>query len=248
MNLAPKIAQLSGVLWRIYKKQYGPLNPPIRQGEPTKNWARFDVAECATLYGGANRLTAFLESFAYFTPETDERISALFDDEAEPISSQWHDNGFLRTGVLAKQWRDNRNLCAFDAISEELNLIDIAAAETIGYLRNTAHSWYPLKLKRNLEIDLSLLTGPDRLVTTAAANWLARYRFLDGHTADGVTYPSRHGADHSCYAFWFRMIEYPRLTPEQLVATKFRTISIEGIDPWDRDGRTAARLCGVHYW
>lgn len=94
-------------LWRVHKVAYGPLNPPPRSGTADLRWGRFDLSGWAVVYGARTRLGALLDSLSYAEPESLD-LERLFDDDAEPVATQWEALGHMAPGQIARQWRDVR--------------------------------------------------------------------------------------------------------------------------------------------
>lgn len=177
-----------------------------------------------------------------------DEFADLFDDEAEPVEGQWKNQGHMPSGHVPRQWRDVRAISAFSAIDpDSLTIVDIADSETISFLRATMARWSgPLGQLEPAAIDLSFLTGPDRMATCAVAWWLQRARLPGGRTADGVRYPSRHGVDLECFALWVDLDPQPAGTPAmRAVEARFSESSCEPIEVSDEDLQGAARSLGL---
>lgn len=234
-------------LWRVHKAQYGPLNPPPRSGTPDQSWSRFDIPGWAVLYAASTRVGAYLESLAYAKPAP-LPITELFNDEAAPVHAQWADLGHMAVGQVARQWRDVRELSSFhrhDGLKDPV--VDLASAGTIAYLRETVDQWAPPEIQRDpLQVDLSLLTGGDRRLTTQVAWWLSRTTLPTGAQPIGLRYPSRHGTNLECYALWVDLDRYGPATPvSDAVQTQYRMGRSGAIEATDKDLHTAAELLGV---
>lgn len=234
-------------LWRVHKAQYGPLNPPPRSGTPDQSWSRFDIPGWAVLYAASTRLGAYLESLAYAKPAP-LPLTELFDDEAAPVQTQWAEAGHMAVGQVGRQWRDVREVSSFHRHGDlQAPVVDLASAGTIAYLRDTVNHWAPPELQKDpLQVDLSLLTGSDRRLTTQVAWWLARTTLPTGVRPIGLRYPSRHGTDLDCYALWVDLDRHGPATPiSDAVQTEYRMGYSRTIDYTDNDLQAAAELLGV---
>lgn len=204
-------------LWRVHKAQYGPLNPPPRSGTPDQSWSRFDIPGWAVLY-------------------------------AASVQTQWAELGHMVAGQVARQWRDVRELSSFHRhIGLEAPVVDLASAGTIAHLRETVGHWAPPQIQRDpLQVDLSLLTGSDRRLTSQIAWWLSRTTLPTGGRPIGLRYPSRHGTNLDCYALWVDLDRYGPSTPiSDAVQTEYRMGHSGTIDYTDKDLQAAAELLGV---
>lgn len=243
----PSLVSLPDGLWRVHKSQYGPLNPPPRSGTPNLAWSRFDIPGWAVIYGAESRQGAFLEALSY-AEASPLALDQLFDDEAETISTQWEGLGHMAPGRIARQWRDVRCITRFSRPGPSAGgVIDLLDSTTIGYLRATAGSWAPGAFREDpRKIDVSSLTGSDRVFTTQVAWWLSRTTLPSGELPIGLRYSSRHGGEVECYALWVDLDRFgPAESVSDAVATEYdagRTAEIAGDDP---DLEAAASLLDV---
>ena len=242
--MSPATTAAPDDLWRVHTSAWGPLNPPLRSGMPSAAWSRFDQPGRVTLYGGGDPTTAFLETLSYAVP-TPVSLAALFDDHAEPVADQWDRLGFMHYGHVPAQWRLDRELTCFRPITP-VPVVDLGADDTIAFLRATVGSWWPPRQARPLSIDLSLLTGGHRRITSRVAWWLARQVMPDGTRPAGLAYPSRHGANRTCYALWIDLSAFaPGTTVTAAVATRFTADPPQAI-PADHPALvSAARQLGL---
>lgn len=202
-------------LWRVHQYQHGPLNPPLREGNPDKSWSRFDIAGFATLYGATAKQGAYEESLAYFRAD-DSQFDSLFDnDDVEAIDVQWENSGHMQARHVARQWRDVRCISSVEPRDPTgLRLIDVSHSTTIGFLRSTMNRWArQLPTMDPSEIDMAALSGQNRALTCSAAWWLQRLTLPDGTRPDGIRYGSRHGVNLLCFALWIDLGAYPAGTP-----------------------------------
>lgn len=241
------VEDLPGDLWRVHKAQYGPLNPPPRSDTPDQSWSRFDIPGWAVLYAASTRLGAYLESLAYAKPAP-LPLTELFNDEATSVQTQWTEAGHMAVDQIARQWRDARELSSFHRHGDlQAPVVDLASAGTIAYLRDTVTHWAPSQIQRGpLQVDLSLLAGSDRRLTTQAAWWLPRTTLPTGGSPIGLRYPSRHGTNLDCYALWIDLNRHGPATPiRDAVQTEYRMGHSGTIDDTDTDLQAAAELLGV---
>jgi hypothetical protein len=142
-------------------------------------------------------------------------------------------------------WRTDRRLAELVLTNHDY-YVDLSAAETIGVLRRSAHTWVPrTRTANSTRIDLAHLTGSDRLLTCAAAKWLAGQVLANGLFPRGVRYPSKHGADLPCWAVWIPLP--PDGAVEEMVA-KYAWAAKETAISRDGDLRWAARQLGISVW
>lgn len=97
-----------------------------------------------------------------------------------------------------------------------------------------------------LQVDLSLIAGNDRTLTTQVAWWLSRTTLSTGERPIGLLYPSRHGTDLHCYALWVDLDRYGPVTiVSDAVESEYRVTRSDEIDRSDMNLHEAARLLGV---
>lgn len=241
------VEQPDVALWRVFKTADGPLNPPIRSGSPDERWGRFDVPGVATLYGATHSRGAYVETLAVLAPaEVD--YADLFDDVApgqDPVAQDWSDMHHMPPGSAAAQWRRDRQMCEM-LLLRSGQYIDVMAGDTISTLRRHFEEWAPNQDPRYRRIDASLLTGPDRMVTCAVAQWLIRQVLDDGSIPAGVRYVSRHGGELPCWAIWVDL--EGTTNPDDvkpLVERHITEVNRTPIEATDADFRWAATSLGV---
>lgn len=238
---------LPGQLWRVHKVAYGPLNPPPRSGGPDLRWSRFDLSGWAVVYGARTRQGAFLESLSYAEAESLD-LGTLFDDDADPVATQWKALGHMAPGQVARQWRDVRQLSRFSRpVPAPGRVIDLLSSTTIGYLRATAGEWAPVEMREDPRlIDVSSLTGSDRRFTSLVSWWLSRTVLDSGELPIGMKYSSRHGGEIECYALWIDMDRFgPATSISSAVATEYTVDRSHAIGADDEDLVRAADLLGL---
>jgi hypothetical protein len=238
-------------IWRVYEIQYGPLNPRIRDGEPSGRnvtWQRFDIPGCVTVYGADTRLGAFYETLAYAKlARTDWQ--AMFDDlvSDDPVGEDWAKEGHMQKGTACQQWRVDRGIVQLKALHAGF-YVDMHHSDTINVLRNHAEEWLPssaLDVDPST-LDVSVLTSNRRDVTCSAAKWISRQVLADGSEPRGIAYSSRHGTDMGCRAAWVPLLgeqDQSRVAP--LVSAYFSADKSEEITSDDPDLKKAAMALGL---
>lgn len=233
------------LLWRVHKTEYGPLNPPLRQGPPNLTWGRFDIPRWVTLYGATTRLGAYAESLAGAGAPATALPAGLFDEPAESVEQQWQALGHMAPNAVARQWRDFRQITAFRRRLAAGVAVDVADSGTVAFLRSTVREWAPDGLEAK-DVDLSLLTGKNRVVTSAIAWWLSHSETKTGELPVGLLYYSKHGVDIPCYALWVDLDRYgPGTSIQQAVMKEYEVVRRSEITQHDADLQQAADLHGV---
>jgi hypothetical protein len=193
-------------LHRVFEAKYSALNPLVPGPNPAA-WSRWDIADHVTLYGADTDTAALVESLAPVKPARLD-LAAIFPDlpaGADPVGEEWEALGHMPRGQIARSWRAARRITTFSLRPGATRwFVDIAHAETIAALRRAAPSWAPtVKLRQDpLRVDLSLLTGADRVATTAAAAWTRTQILADGSEPSGIRFTSKHGGGLICWAAW----------------------------------------------
>ena len=174
--------------------------------------ARYGIPEAQrfrALYCASNREAAFAEVLAHFRPSLAllARLTEIEDHESSGAISQ-------RVTIPA-DWRSARRVGA-TLLDPSLRFVDLADPENVQLLRRALA---PLALQFNQpDVDLSVLTGPQRMVTQHAARLI--YRQVDGTGRPlfaGMRYISRHNAVWDCWAvFEQRLIHTPGV-PESIL-------------------------------
>jgi hypothetical protein len=234
--------------WRVFQAKFlSPVNPPVRSGPVGLDWSRFDLSGCATLYGAATRRGAFIESLAYADYQPAKiPVHEIFSDvapDADPIAEEWRQLSHMAPSNIPANWRDCRRVVDI-RLANPGYWVDITSAETVGALRRSAANWATGQYLDNpMRIDLAALTGADRSLTCAAAQWLAKQPIEDGREVRGVHYISKHGADISCWALWVPS------TPGQLISPPATVHAFpEKIRADDPDLRWAAHQLDLVVW
>lgn len=147
---------------------------------------RFDVPGGGVLYCATGPTGCYAETLARFRPST--AVRAAVQDE---------DPYFLVCGGIPADWRARRLKITL-AIVDALPFLDVE--------HDASHEFLTSKLAGELAalsvpvIDVSVIRGPNRLVTRAVAAWAYAATDGDGNPAyGGIRYMSRLG-DHECWA------------------------------------------------
>lgn len=217
--------------WRVFQETYGPLNPKIL--EPSDKIGRYDCSDSVTIYAASTRRGAIEEVLAYLKP-ADPHYDRIFDDierDENPVLDEWKQGGISPSRADIFDWALGRGIATL--VITDGTYIDIAAAQTIGTLRQAATEWLA---DRRLVVDLSLLTSDNREATCSAASWIRDKRLEDGSTPAGLRYPSKHGADHECWAIWVPLlgardqVAVPRLASERVRVQRQESLQADDSD------------------
>lgn len=74
------VASRGQSVYRVARRSFGPLNPPVRTGGSALDWSRWDTPG-RTVYGGSTEKCAFMEVLAYVSPDPPAiNLEDLFDD------------------------------------------------------------------------------------------------------------------------------------------------------------------------
>ncbi len=128
---------------------------------------------------------AFTESLQGFRPTTAARAAAV---QASP--------GAMLAGSVPRDWRDRRRLGSL-TLSEPADFIDVEAPSSWPLLENALAE--PLNRLGVKNLDVSVLRGPNKLVTRLIARWA----YLEADTGTGtplyggIRYVSKLG-EHEC--------------------------------------------------
>jgi len=193
-------------LYRVFNSSHTALSPLIPDGDKS-TWTRFDVEDHATLYLAEDKLGAICEVLAYAKsqPLNLDRIFPDVSERDDPVADEWAALGFEDPALIVQSWLKNREVTTLTIFPGVTNwFVDILAADSIGVLRRYARQWSPdaSLVQDTLKIDISLLTGPKREITVAAAAWLRNRTLEDGSKPDGILYSSKHGVNLLCWAIW----------------------------------------------
>jgi len=241
--------------WRIAKTSYGPLQP-IRRGIKwdRSDWNRYDVPGHQTVYAATPTVAAYGESLAYLRAGLDKtKLSQVFVESSEDhfdgqqsiqeaVAAEWAEMNFQAPGTLNAGWRHARALYELKLPNHGW-FIDIQDAESLAALRRRLS--HPLRVLDVSTLTLSHLTGEDRRLTTAIADWLWRVTLEDGQTAHGIKYSSKYGSNWTCWALWMRSDS----ADHQLTAQAIKSAPGLEIRPCQNnpDLQSATNVLGLNY-
>lgn len=149
---------------------------------------RFDVPGGGVLYCATAAVGCYAETLARFRPSAAVRVAV-----------QDEDPGFMVCGGVPADWRARRLKVILGAVSP-LGFLDVEHPDTHEYLttvlaRQIAALSVPV-------IDVSVIRGPNRLVTRAVAAWAYSATDNEGNPQyGGIRYLSRLGR-HECWAIF----------------------------------------------
>lgn len=190
------------------------------------------------MYCATARAGAFGETVAAMRPALDvlAGLGEVVDDEpVDLVLEGLSDPHHPRQGVVSADWRRQRRI-GRTQVDPHLLFVDIAAAETLQYLR---HSLSSTAVALGVEdIDLSAVAGPHRRFTQECARYIYEQQHSDGEPAfAGIRYVSRFNLNWECWAFFdtrFRHTPFPSesIHPTDaglLEAARLFKLSIEGV-------------------
>jgi RES domain len=216
--------------WRVAKTKYGPLSPLERPDVPPHqrtDWGRWDVVGHRTVYLADTQTASYAEALAPLRVAMSEAPSSLdkaasdyvhaqrSDSTLDLITANWAAQHHSHCGFVPKVWRDMRALYPV-TLPESGWFVRLETANSVA----AVHDQLGLRLSSLsvAELDLSVLNGPCRAVTTAIAEWVWKHVLDDGSRPHGIRFPSRLGADLGCWAVWLRNVDDGR--PRDLEPTK----------------------------
>lgn len=177
----------------------GPLNPISRPGDPAidrSTWNRFDTPGL-TIYGADTRATAFTESIAYKAPSAADYagLKEIAEDQGISLTellAELRGAGKIVDG-LEHDWRLDRSI--YTLTFPSLPWVDLVHPDTVVAVKASG-------IANTARMTLADLTGDNRLITTAIAQWVRSQQLDDGNYPAGIRYPSKFGLapDDYCYA------------------------------------------------
>lgn len=192
---------------------------------------RFRAISCAT-----ERIGTYMESLGRFRrslPYAD-RVDAGSQDTGESVSESLRgtfDPADPSRGLVPAVWRLKRQI-GHTRLDPGLRFVDIAAMSTLSHLREAmAEDIVALGLR---DLDLSVVTGPQRILTQRIARYVYEQVDSDGMPRfAGIRYLSRFGDEQECWAiFDTRMVTRG-------------TVIEQSILPGDADLRAVAGAFGL---
>lgn len=170
-----RVGRASGV---IHFTEIDAIDAEILQGN------RFDVVGGGVLYCATTKAGAYKEVLADFRPSAKTYRIA----EGESIMAQ---------GSMPRSWREKRALAEF-SLHDPLPFVDVESDATLTHLTKAmAEELDELGVTR---LDVSVVRGPNRLLTRAIAKWVYTRVDEEGRPLyGGVRYLSRFQS-HECWA------------------------------------------------
>jgi hypothetical protein len=154
-----------------------------------------------TIYCATQRTAAFGETMARFRPSVAllAHLGAIDDDEPlERALAGAVDPVDLRRGLVPADWRVRRRV-GHTVLDPSLRFVDLAAGETMQRLRTALAPM--AKQLSVVDIDLSVVTGPQRRLTQEIARFVHDQRDRNGRPRfAGIRYLSRLNAEWECWA------------------------------------------------
>lgn len=193
---------LSGpvTMYRVAKSHStrGPLYPRSRPIDPTidrSTWNRFDTPGL-TVYGADTRATAFTESIAYKAPSAKNYagLNEIADEQGISLNEllvELRRAGKVIDG-LDSDWRIERSIYTLEF--PPLPWVDLVHPDTVVAIKASG-------IARSDRMSVADLTGDDRLLTTAVAQWIRSQQLDDGRPAAGIRYPSKFGLAEGDYCY-----------------------------------------------
>lgn len=188
------VARPDGPLWRVAR----PANA-IRFSEITALDAneeragnRFDVPGGGVLYCATHPIGAFTETLVRLRPTKNADLLKAVEEDLGHHQ--------MPAGGIPADWRDQRRKVRVAVAENTLPFADVESEDT----RAALSALMPDLLKdfRIPEIDVSVVRGPNRLITRAIARYLYEAADEDGNLRyGGLRYLSKYG-DHECWAIF----------------------------------------------
>ncbi|AOT06073.1 RES domain-containing protein [Arthrobacter sp. U41] len=182
----------------VAKHGRGPLNPMERPANPVvdrRDWNRFDTPGL-TIYGADQRATAFTESLAYKAPSA--RGYAALAEEArflgiglDELLADLRSAGMPVDG-MDPDWRLDREIYRLKFPAHPW--VDLTHPDTVVAIKASG-------IAASDRMSLADLTGDDRALTTAAAQWIRAQRLDGGTQPAGLRYPSKFGFSEGDYCY-----------------------------------------------
>lgn len=211
----------------------GPLNPLNRPADPgisRGDWSRFDTPGL-TIYGADRRETAFTESLAYKAPSARDyaSLAEIARDQGTELDELLAElrNAGVQVDGLDPDWRLSREIYRLEFPSGPW--VNLTHPDTVVAVKASG-------IAAADRLTVADLTGDERAVTTAVAQWIRAQELEDGRRPAGIRYPSKFGFSEGDYC-WAGFITAPN--------TGCTVCSGEGFAVNDPDLRKAVQRTGV---
>lgn len=186
----PQIIAPPASLYRVARSdsalRFSPIDPADVPLPGAGN--RFDVPGGGVLYCATRPIGCYAETLARFRPSSAVRAAVLDEDPQ-----------FMICGGVPADWRARRVKVSIETV-DALPFLDVEHERT--------HEFLTTALAREMAAlsvpvtDVSVIRGPNRLITRAIAGWSFSATDEDGNLAyGGIRYISRLG-DHECWALF----------------------------------------------
>ncbi|MFH5880236.1 RES domain-containing protein [Arthrobacter sp. NA-172] len=217
----------------VAKPGRGPLNPMERPSDPVvdrRDWNRFD-SPGLTIYGADQRAAAFTESLAYKAPSAKDYAALAEEARFLGIGLGELLTDLRATGMpvdgMDPDWRLDREIYCLEF--PDRPWVDLTHPDTVVTIKASG-------IAAAERMSVADLTGDDRALTTAVAQWIRAQRLDDGAQPAGLRYPSKFGFSDGDYC-WAGFLAEPddgcACTGSEFLAT-------------DPDLVEAVRRTGVH--
>ncbi len=233
-------------VWKV-SGEFGPLNPPLREGEPTLKWSRFDSSFAATIYAAEDKWGAYHEALSYAERSNEDlahTLASITGGMFHASEDRWSEQtvGPSTKPKIPQSWFERKWIVELDI--ESGWYVDICHPDTIGALRRRISEFLGIEAR---DVDCALLMQPNRRLTCFVADSLLHETLGNVETPSGVYYTSRHGRI-ACWAIWAPLFGVSNRTADvikDLFRGKLRRDPvINEIDPGDPELLHAARNLG----
>ncbi|WAH95589.1 RES domain-containing protein [Arthrobacter sp. MMS18-M83] len=182
----------------VSKAGRGPLNPLERPFDPAidrRGWSRFDTPGL-TIYGADLRVTAFTESLAFKAPSARNyaalaEIAGFLGVELNELLDELRNKGLPVDG-MDSDWRLDREI--YSLSFPTLPWVDLTHPDSVVAIKASG-------IAAADRMTVADLTGDDRTLTTAVAQWILAQRLDDGSQPAGLRYPSKFGFTDGDYCY-----------------------------------------------
>lgn len=174
-----------------------------RFDDPSGRWGRGPSDRYRVIYCASKLVTAFAEVISRFRPSLP--TLAAIDHEVTDADEEPLEHIERQQVIIDQRWQERRRV-GKTLLDPTLRFVDMAAAETIAYMR---YALAPQAKMLGLDdVDLSIVTGPNRHLTQEASRHIYESTDDDGNALyAGIRYISRLGANWECWALFHDRIE-----------------------------------------